>query len=1002
MRRKAWLEGLLVLLAIWIVAAVNIGSAKKLTPSSILGNDESSPAITGLKSGNKKAQDRYASDRILVRFKAKATQGMMMSAHTSIRAKVIKQFKLVKNLQLVKLPPSVSVEEAIQRYRKNPNVLYAEPVYYVRVLQTFPNDPYFEYQWGLHNTGDLGAEDADIDAPEAWDINTGSNEVVVAVIDTGVDYTHEDLSGNMWHNPGEIPNNGIDDDGNGYVDDIYGIDTYNNDSDPKDDHFHGTHVAGIIGAVGNNGKGVAGVNWRVKIMALKFLSSEGEGTVDDAIECFEYVAMMKDRGVNIVATNNSWGDYSYSQALYDAIYAHLQKGILCIAAAGNDAIDNALFPTYPASFYLPNLISVAATNSFDELAEFSNYGRRMVHLGAPGEEIASTYLDNEYALASGTSMAAPHVAGVAALLKAQNPTMDWRAIKNLILSGGDTIDSLIETTITGKRLNAFGSLTCSNSVVLSRLRPVQDEVLFSVENPLPTLLSALHILCSNPNGDVSVTVDPTGETIVLKDDGNEPDQVAGDGIYSASWAPPARVGSYTVNFPDGPVTASVLVPYRPPSPVTFEWRNISGTNLNLDDDDSAAIEPPFPIKFGGVSFSRLWVNSNGNISLTAPFLASWFNEPLPTNLIDAVVAPFWQDLQPEPDTNRNVFWDVIGTAPDRELVVEWRNVRLYGGNTNETVRFQVVFRESSDEILFLYDDTVFGGSSSWADNGAAATIGIQIAFGSATLFSYNTASVTDGTALLWTIPSFGIESLSPNVVTSAAGSPQTFTSVHTDLKGFDNIRFVAFLVGGTALKAAYDVVTNRLFLADNSGSRWVGGYPPGSNNQIVNAHGILDCKNTTVTGSGITLTINWSFIPAPTLGGRTYPIYLFMENRQGNRDGWKQMGNWTIQRVRDVAVTGLLVSPSQPRVNQPVTVSCTVVNLGSIPETNLFFRLLQNHSQIYSTRISRLNPNERWQGSVVVQFRSVGRHLLKAEVTPLPSEANTANNSVTYSVFVRR
>ncbi len=160
----------------------------------------------------------------------------------------------------------------------------------------YPNDPYCEYQWGLHNTGDLsGIEDADIDAPEAWDITTGSNEVVVAVIDTGVDYTHEDLAANMWRNPGEIPNNNRDDDGNGYVDDIYGIDIYNNDSDPKDDHFHGTHVAGIIGAVGNNGKGIVGVNWQVKIMALKFLSSEGEGTVDDAIECFEYVANIYER-----------------------------------------------------------------------------------------------------------------------------------------------------------------------------------------------------------------------------------------------------------------------------------------------------------------------------------------------------------------------------------------------------------------------------------------------------------------------------------------------------------------------------------------------------------------------------------------------------------------------------------------------------------------------------------------------------------------------------------
>ena len=949
------------------------------------------------------AKPKYAPDRILVRFKDKTTQSMMASVHASLRMKVLKRFSLVKNLQVVKLPHGVSVEEAIQRYRSHPSVLYAEPVYYVRILQTYPNDPYFEYQWGLHNTGELGGtEDADIDAPEAWDITTGSNEVVVAVIDTGVDYTHEDLAANMWRNPGEIPNNNRDDDGNGYVDDIYGIDTYNNDSDPKDDHFHGTHVAGIIGAVGNNGKGIVGVNWQVKIMALKFLSSEGEGTVDDAIECFEYVANMKDRGVNIIATNNSWGDYFYSQALYDAIYAHLQKGILCIAAAGNDAIDNAFFPTYPASFYLPNLISVAATNMFDELAEFSNYGRRMVHLGAPGEDVASTILDNNYAFASGTSMAAPHVTGLAALLKAQDPSRDWRTIKNLILSGGDLIESLAETTITGRRLNAYGSMTCSGSVVLSRLRPIHDKVLVSIDNPFPILLSVLHIQCANPNGEVSVNVDPIGETIVLKDNGNEPDQVAGDGIYSAIWTPPAKLGSYLLGFPDGPVGTYVLVPYRPPSFVTFEWRNISGTNLNLDDDDSVSITPPFPIKFGGIEFSELWVNSNGNITLTAPFLASWVNDTLPTNLIDGVIAPFWQDLQPDPDTDRNVFWDVIGNAPNRELVIEWRNVRLYGGATNETVRFQVVFRENSDEILFLYADTIFGGNSSWADNGAGATIGIQVALGSATLFSYKTASVKSGTALLWTIPSFGIESLFPEAVTSTAGMAQVFTSVHRDLKGFDNIRYVSFLVSGTVLKAAYDAVTNRLFLANDNGSGWIGGYPPGSPRLIGNRHGILDCQNTTVIGSGTTLTINWSFIPAPTLGGRTYPIYMFMENRQGNRDGWKRMGSWTIQRVRDLAVTDLSISTSQPRIGQPVTVNYTVANLGSLPETNIVFRLLLNYRQIFSTRINRINPNESWRGNANVNFSTVGRQLLRAEVIPVPSETNITNNSLTLEIFVRR
>ena len=292
---------------------------------------------------------------------------------------------------------------------------------------------------------------------------------------------------------------------------------------------------------------MAGVNWNVKLMACKFLSAAGNGTTSDAIDCLTYVAMMKDRGVNIVATNNSWGGGAYSQALYDAIDAQRQRGILFIAAAGNDNSDNDSTPSYPASIDLPNVVPVAATTRTDARASFSNYGRRTVLIGAPGAEILSTIRGNSYGQLSGTSMATPHVTGVAALLKAQDASRDWRAIKNLILAGGNPVSSMATTTVSGRRLNAFGSLTCSSVAVESRLKPTTDTVWATAGQAIT--LSVLNINCASPNGEATVTVSGGNPAVTLKDNGVSPDQVAGDGIYSGSFTPIS--GSYTLTFPGG-------------------------------------------------------------------------------------------------------------------------------------------------------------------------------------------------------------------------------------------------------------------------------------------------------------------------------------------------------------------------------------------------------------------------------------------------------------------
>jgi subtilisin family serine protease len=523
----------------------------------------------------------HIDDELIVKFRVGRDDYSKLMTHYGVGARRAKVFRNLASVELVKLPRGLSVKEAIDFYQRSPDVLYAEPNYIVRTTN-IPDDTRFGEQWGLHNIGQSGGTpNADIDAVAAWDITTGSSDVIVAVIDSGVDYNHLDLSANMFQNTADCNNDGIDDDGNGFVDDCFGIDTANNDSDPMDDNNHGSHVAGIIGAVGNNNAGVTGINHNIKIIACKFVKASGSGTTADAIDCLDYVKTMKDRGFNIIATSNSWGGGGFSQALLDAIDEQRQRGMLFITAAGNGNIfgigqNNDNTPFYPCNYYLPNVICVASTTRTDASSTFSNFGRRTVHVGAPGSEILSTIRGNSYASQSGTSMATPHVTGVAALLQAGDPSLDWRSMKNLILAGGDNLASLANT-ITQKRINAFSTLTCTNSIVASRLRPIGNSVSGSVGTPID--LAALNINCANPNGNIDIMIDPVGEIVTLLDDGLSSDQVAADGIYSGQWTPSAT-GVYTLTFPWGEVlTVNVAMPVISVSPnsVNFGGVNVGGS-----------------------------------------------------------------------------------------------------------------------------------------------------------------------------------------------------------------------------------------------------------------------------------------------------------------------------------------------------------------------------------------------------------------------------------------
>jgi subtilisin family serine protease len=403
------------------------------------------------------ADERFVPNQVIVQLKTGIKSTEAKALQESIGASVIETTKEL-GLQLWSLP-QMTTEQAIDQLRDNPLIEYIEPNY-IASTTSVPNDPNFDQLWGIHNTGQTGGTpDADIDGLEAYDIASGEG-VVVGVIDTGVDYTHPDLVNNMWTNPGETPNNGIDDDGNGYIDDYYGYDFLNEDSDPYDDNFHGTHVAGTIAAEGNNDIGVIGVAPKAEIMALKFLDSGGGGDYFDAIQAIEYTIIMKrDYGVNIQLTSNSWRGYDYSQALYDAIAAAGEAGQLFIAAAGNESNDNdGDFRAYPASYDLNNIISVAATDHNDQLAYFSNYGLTTVDLGAPGVYVYSTLPGENYGYLDGTSMATPHVSGVASLIWSLNPSLTFEEVKNQILTTVDPLSPLEGITVSGGLLNAYNTL----------------------------------------------------------------------------------------------------------------------------------------------------------------------------------------------------------------------------------------------------------------------------------------------------------------------------------------------------------------------------------------------------------------------------------------------------------------------------------------------------------------------------------------------------------------
>ena len=515
---------------------------------------------------------------------------------------------------------------------------FVEPDYIVHATAT-PTDAAFAdgRLWGLRNYGQSGGKaGADISATNAWDLTTGSTNAIVAVIDTGIRYSHRDLRTQMWRNPGEIAGNNKDDDNNGFVDDVYGINAITGSGDPFDDNDHGTHVSGTIGAAANDGNASVGVTWRVRLMGCKFLSASGSGATSDAITCVNYAVS---KGARIL--NNSWGGGGYSQALFAAINAARQKDVLFVAAAGNSANDNDQRPFYPCSYPLDNIISVAAVDRSDNLADFSNFGATTVHVGAPGVSIFSCLAgaDNSYGTGDGTSMASPHVSGLAALILGLYPGADYTEMRQRILLGATPIPALNGKATTGGRLNAYKSLSLTGSGQLQMsVNPPSSSVLLT-SSTQPIVVKVFDTFGVNT---ATVTASVVGVTnLTFANNGQPPDALANDSFYSVNFRVPASTNPLTVIITatapgKSGVTNTILYSVLPPPP------NDYFTNATK-------------VPVGGDTY---FANNR--------FATLETGEPRHNGSSNAVASLWWSWT---PTNNTNMFVDLTGSRVDTILAV---------------------------------------------------------------------------------------------------------------------------------------------------------------------------------------------------------------------------------------------------------------------------------------------------------------------------------------------
>jgi subtilisin family serine protease/Tol biopolymer transport system component len=645
-------------------------------------------------------------------------------------------FEIVEGLRVAKVSPA-DTSSALDALRARADVIYAEPNF-VRRATVVPNDPKYPQMSGLNNTTNPGN---DIRAEQAWNITTGSRNVVVGVVDSGVDISHEDLHDNIWTNPGEIAGNGVDDDGNGLVDDIHGWDFAHNDATvfdyteptyPPSPNYggdvddHGTHVAGTIGATGNNSIGVVGVNWQVSVMPLKFLTEDGFGSTSDLLNALGYAKAMRQlwetsggtKGANIRVLNNSYGGFGFSQAELDAIRSLSDAGILFVVAAGNEGLSNDSFPVYPANYVSPNLISVASSASGGFKSFFSNYGAATVNVTAPGENILSTTPKNTYNFADGTSMSAPHVSGTAALVCALSPAITVQKLRSLVMYTGYPAPWFSGAISTKRAIDAAKSLQGVNS---SDVTP-------------PGAINNLTAQIVGAFPDCNVTFTATG------DDGNAGKVTAYELRFSDTAINDANFDLARPLFAPDPVdpgfnqSLGVKIPWRHPSgfiavravdevgnkgpissvpisvnidqgdPYTMAESaaapvSTGGTALNLIGDDVfKTISLPFAFRFYNTNYTQVTVSSNGDLYFGFPPSQEIINSERFLNG-QAMIAGLWDDLR----TDRRAGDDVYTVQDGDRIIFRWQAVTFDFPIAPGVMRGE---NPVSFEIELRYDGTI--------------------------------------------------------------------------------------------------------------------------------------------------------------------------------------------------------------------------------------------------------------------------------------------------------